>query len=288
MKLKYIANIKSGQDGAIFGNYIFRFDARGVGSVYDISALDFEAAEPFDLLPVSTFTLDKAEKIAPHSNAVTFGGEYFKEGDEFPLLYSNIYNNYAKAENKLCGVTCVYRIEREGNNFKSTLVQLIEIGFTDDRELWRSSGEVSDVRPYGNFVADAKGGSFWAFVMRDGEKETRYFRFAMPKLSDGEFDSEYGVKRVVLGAEDIEEKFDVPYHNYIQGATLHEDKIYEVEGFGKDVRSAIRIIDLKEKRQEIYFDFYAAGYEIEPEFIDFFGDRCIYSDAHGRVFLLTV
>ncbi len=280
--------MKSGQDGAIFKNYIFRLDQRGVGSVYDISTLDFDAAEPSDISPICIFTLDKAEKILPHSNSVSFGGEYFEEGDEFPLLYSNIYNNYAKAENKLCGVTCVYRIEREGNSFKSTLVQLIEIGFTDDRELWRSSGEVSDVRPYGNFVADAKNSKLWAFVMRDGEKETRYFRFAMPKLSDGELDLEYGVKKVVLREQDIEEKFDVPYHNYIQGAVCHEDKIYEVEGFGKDVRSAIRIIDLKEKRQEIYFDFYAAGYEVEPEFIDFFGERCIYSDAHGRVFLLSV
>ena len=27
-------------------------------------------------------------------------------------------------------------------------------------------------------------------------------------------------------------------------------------------------------------------YEYEPEFIDFWGEKCIYSDAHGNVFIL--
>jgi hypothetical protein len=288
MKLKHIANIKTGQDGAVFKDLIFRLDARGNCSVYNLSESIFESDAPTDILPIGEFLLDRAEQIVPHSNSVVFGSEYYAEGDEFPLLYTNIYNNYAKEENKRCGVCCVYRIEREKGSFKSTLVQLIEIGFTDSRELWRSSGEVNDVRPYGNFVVDVEKAKYWAYVMRDGERSTRYFRFSLPSVADGELDADIGVKKVVLFEKDIEEYFDTPYHNYVQGAVCHGDKIYEVEGFGKDVRSAIRIIDLKEKRQEIYFDFYAAGYEDEPEFIDFYGERCVYSDAHGRVFLLTV
>ena len=36
----------------------------------------------------------------------------------------------------------------------------------------------------------------------------------------------------------------------------------------------------------LFFDFFEAGYEVEPEFIDFYGEKCIYGDAHGRIFEL--
>ncbi len=286
MKIKHIVNMRSGQDGTIFGNLLFRFGASGNGFVYDLSGLDLTKDEPIELPVVSELTLDRIEEIAPHSNAVMFGTEYFAEGDEFPLLYSNIYNNYAKAEDKLCGVCCVYRVQREGERFFTTLVQLIEIGFTDDRELWRSSGEVADIRPYGNFVIDRENSKYYAFVMRDGERSTRYFAFSLPRLSDGELDPRFGVKKAVLSKDDILEYFDTPYHNFIQGAVFYKGKIYEVEGFHKDIRPAIRIIDTEKKKEELFFDFYEAGYVHEPEFIDFYKDNCLYGDAKGNLFLL--
>ena len=165
MEFKQIASSKYGQDGAIFGDLYFRFDHLGACSVYDLSALDFNTVA--ELSPIAEFTLDRADEIAPHSNAVCFGSEYYCEGDEFPLLYSNIYNNYAKAEDRLVGVCCVYRIFREVDGFSSRLVGLIEIGFTDDA-LWRSEG-VEDVRPYGNFVVDCERERLYAYVMRDGD-----------------------------------------------------------------------------------------------------------------------
>ena len=201
-------------------------------------------------------------------------------------FYSNIYNNYKNSDDKLVGVLCVYRIFRECGGFASSLVGLIEIGFTDDRELWRSPGEAADVRPYGNFVADNENGKYYAFVMRDGVKETRYFRFAMPKLSECGLDEKFGVRKAVLNASDIEEYFDVPYHNFIQGAIFNNGKIYEVEGFDANIHPVIRVIDTEKKCQELFFDFFEAGFEQEPEFIDFYGEKCIYSDGHGNVFLL--
>ena len=287
MEITKIAKIRGGQDGAIFGSTLIRFDSKGNASVYDISSLDL-SRDNGELSPIAEFTLDKVDILAPHSNSVVFGAEYFAEGDEFPLLYTNIYNTYAKAEDKMCGVCAVYRIIRDGKAFSSRLVGIIEIGFTDDRELWRSAGEVADIRPYGNFVIDTDAGKYWAYVMRDGDRKTRFFRFALPSLLGGKIDERFGVPRVVLTPADIEESFDTPYHNYMQGAVCYKGKIYEVEGFGKDVRSAIRIIDLSEKREELYFDFYEAGFEDEPEFIDFFRGECIYVDAHGNLFHLSV
>ena len=118
MKINYLAKIKSGQDGAIFGDYLLRFGADGRGKAYSLLPL----ANGEDPLELDSLTLDKSDLIVPHSNSVVFGNEYYAEGDEFPLMYTNIYNNYAKYEDTLRGVTCVYRVQREGNKFLTTLV----------------------------------------------------------------------------------------------------------------------------------------------------------------------
>ena len=171
MKVKHIAKISGGQDGAIRKNELFRFDTRGNCSVYDLN--DIEADNVRVLEPTGSFVLDRAPLIVPHSNSVCWGTEFFDPSDEYPLLYSNVYNNYAKAADKLIGVCCVYRVERDENGFKTTLVQLIEIGFTADPELWRAYPDRDGVRPYGNFVIDRDGGSYYAFVMRREELGTR-------------------------------------------------------------------------------------------------------------------
>lgn len=281
MKITKLANIRGGQDGAIYKDFLFRFSSKGGCSVYDMTALDGEPE------PISEFKLDKIDLIVPHSNSVIFGNEFFAPEDEFPLVYSNVYNNYAKTEDKRVGICCVYRLLREGNAFSTKLVQLIKIGFTDDRGLWRSSGDVEDKRPYGNFVVDTDKDQLWAFVMRDGAMQTRYFAFDLPKLADGEIGAS-GVREVTLTADMIKEYFDTPYHHYVQGAVFREGKIYSVEGFGEKIHPALRIIDTEKKRQLLHFDFFDAGYTDEAELIDFYGDRCIYGDHIGDLFELIL
>jgi len=283
MTIKQIAKIGAGQDGAIWKNELFRFNDKGDCLVYDL--LDIEEDTLKELLPMGSFRLDKADVIAPHSNAVSFGTEFFDPRDEYPLLYSNIYNNYAGSDNKLIGVCCVYRVQRTDKSFQTTLVQLIEIGFVDDPLLWKAYPDRDGVRPYGNFVIDRQGGYYYAFVMRNETLGTRYFKFKIPSLCDGEIDPIYGVKRVVLTSEDVLEKFDCPYHRFVQGAIAHNHCIYSTEGFEDEInRPAIRVIDLLEKSEEQYVDLWEKGYRVEPEMIDFYNGECDYSDAHGNLY----
>ena len=135
MKIQHVANIVGGQDGAIFGDELFRFDHKGNGKVYNLR--DLNPQEVCDLTPTATFVLDRADVLVPHANAVCFGTERYEPGDFYPLLYSNIYNNYAKTENPYIGVCCVYRLQKTADGFVTTLVQLIEIGFCEDATLWR-------------------------------------------------------------------------------------------------------------------------------------------------------
>ncbi len=238
--------------------------------------------------PISAFALDKVDILMPHSNAVTFGKEFFENDDEFPLLYTNIYNSYAGAQDKMKGVCAVYRLTRKGCDFDTKLVQIIEIGFVEDTSLWASVD--GDVRPYGNFTVDVDAGIYYGFTMRDGERKTRYFSFDLPKLSDGSFDEKFGANRVVLQKDDIKEFFDCDYHRFIQGAICHGGKIYSVEGFTNDPTNvpAMRIIDPVAKKQERIVLFPELGTTAEPEFVDFWQGNCCYGDGFGNLYILSL
>ncbi|MBQ8186118.1 MAG: hypothetical protein IJ037_04525 [Clostridia bacterium] len=259
-----------GQDGAMFGDWLIRFDARGHGHVFRIS----EEKE------VAAFTLGSAEKIVPHANAVVFGTEYISPDDEFPLLYSNIYNNYAKSDDRLEGTVCVYRLKRNGSDFSADLVQVIRIGFVHD-PAW-SDGD--DVRPYGNFVVDTDHNQLAAFTMRDRDQVTRYFTFDLPKSSDGVFCEEWGVPVVTLTQEDIRSRFDCPYSRYIQGACYHDGRVYSIEGFSDAKNPAkMQIVDLVRGELHAVIDLYAMGLTVEPEFVNVHDGVLYYSDARGQL-----
>lgn len=281
MKFEHISKIADGrQDGAIFGDYLFSFNHKGECTVYKMEDVLIGNSEPF-----SEFSLDKT--LIPHSNSVTFGNDFYYENDEFPCLYTNIYNNYANEEEKLPGTTLVYRIMRNGNKFTTKLVQIIKVGFCED-ELWSSKS--GDIRPYGNSVIDKENGIYYAFTMRDEEMITRYFAFDLPEVTAGEIDEKYNVKKVVLEKSNIKYYFDCPYHHFIQGGILNDGKIYSLEGFTGSVENppAMRIIDTKLKEEISYIKFEEYGLKVEPEMIDFYKNECIYGDHNGNIYKINL
>ena len=269
--------MESGQDGAVWKDTLFRFDASGNCKVYSLPRLN----------KIDSFVLDKSDVLKMHSNAVCFGCDYYADGDEFPLLYSNIYNNYAKAEDRFEGVCGVYRIYRENGDFTSKLVQVIRIGFTKDSDLWCSEN-MEDVRPYGNFVVDTDHRKLCAFTMRDEERHTRVFTFDLPTLSDGNYSELCGANIVILNPSDIRDQFNCTYSQYLQGACYFDGKIFSVEGFSDAENPArIQVFDLVEKRWHAAMDLFGYGMNIEPEFIAPYKDKLIYSDAHGRTWEMS-
>ncbi|MBQ4605591.1 MAG: hypothetical protein IJB15_02725 [Clostridia bacterium] len=284
MKLTHRAHMAFGaQDGAFFGDYMFRFNADGRCRVFDARPLDSSAGEIAELPLLTEFHTDPADPVVPHFNAVVFGNEYYAPGDAFPLLYANLYNNYAGAEDRLEGTCCVYRLQKTGDTFAMTLVQVIRIGFVQDT-LWRSAGDKPDVRPYGNFVIDTDRSLLHVFTMRDAEHVTRYFTFRLPKLAQGECSPFFGVPTVTLTKEDILSRFDTEYHLFIQGACCHEGKIYSSEGFNENIHPSLRVIDPAARKQLCHTDLVESGYTVEAEWIDFRNGICYYSDAHGNIY----
>ncbi len=288
MMIQPFAKIKSGrQDGAIYNGYLFSLDHAGLCTVYEMEGLKRSEGREADCF--SEFALDKSDLIAPHSNAVVFGKSFYDKTDEFPLLYTNIYNNYRDSDNKLLGVCLVYRLQKSGKVFESTLVQMIEIGFAEDKGLWRSEGEKEDVRPYGNFVIDTENERLYAYTMRDNTQTTRFFSFDLPEIGDGEMSPDYNVEKVVLKTSDIRDHFDCGYQHYIQGACFHKGKIYSLEGFAARTENppVLRIIDAEAKREADSVKLEDFGLETEPEMISFEKDICYYTDHCGNMYKLV-
>lgn len=271
IELVSLGKITPHQDGAIHNRLIFRFNNN---RKCDVSRLD-------DLSVIAHFEL--GGELVPHANSVCFGSEYYEDGDEFPLLYLNVYNNYAAQPDKLEGVTCVYRITRAGGSFRGDQVGLIRIGFVNDTALWRSpSGK--DVRPYGNFVIDRERGKLCVFVMRDDAQKTRHYIFELPKLSDGV--EENGLRVVTLTPDMIEKQFDTPYMRYMQGAAVRNGLLCSAEGFTNSSTNApaLRFIDCEAGRELAYVSLLERGITVEPELVEFAEDRLYYSDGHGSFY----
>jgi len=272
---KPIGKIKGGQDGAIYADVLFRFDAAG-------NARAFEADGT-----VTLFRLGDLDRIVPHANAVFFGTDFWEAGDEFPLLYINIYNNYSSKEDRKEGTCCAYRLRRTEDSFSAALVQVIKVGFVAQPE-WRSE-HVQDVRPYGNFVPEPSTGSLYAFVMRDEDKKTRFFRFAMPKATDGTYDTELGCNVVTLGLADCMGWFDTPWMCGMQGAACHDGYIYSSEGFSdSDVYPPVlRLIDLKNREEVMKIHLGELIPNVEPEFVEVYQGKVYYSDAEGDIYQVS-
>ena len=277
--MEKFAEMGNTQDGSVYGDWIFRFNASGAGMIHDMSTRKY----------VNTIALDSASlnRFKPHSNCTDFGCTYYQEGDEFPLFYANAYNNYDNKPDRKFGTVGVYRITREDRKFNAKLVQVIAIGFTKDKELWLS-GIGADKSPYGNMVVDRDNAKLWFFVPRDTNKTTRFFCFDIPAATDGTYSEEYGVNVVTLQKEDIICMFDAPYCNYLQGGCYHDGKIYSLEGMGTGVSpDVLRIFDLSTGKEDLVVDFFATGFWKEPEFIDFWNGELFFSDFSQTVYKLS-
>ena len=290
MKLTKIAKVESGQDICIHAGFLFDFVAHGkcLGEVSVYTMEDIHSAGGAEPDPVCRFILDGTDKIIPHANAVFFGNEYYEDGDEFPILYANVYNTYAKFEDRHEGVLLAYRVWRSGNDFSSKLVQAIRIGFVEELDMWMSLENRGDVRPYGNFILDNETNTLYAFVMRDKPFNTRYFAFKMPSFKDGGLCEKYGVNTVTLGKEDIIKYFDTDYHRAIQGAAFHGGRVYSLEGgaLGAKSPAGIRIVDPEAERLSYYNCFLDNGVFDEPEGIDFYEGKCYYVCGYGDTYIL--
>lgn len=243
-----IGNFIGQQGGCVYGDYLFRFNTDDTFRVYDIPTKSY----------IGAFTLDGGLK--PHCNSAVFGNEKYNSSDEFPLLYVNAYNTQGLPK----GTCYVHRIARSGNNFSTTLVQTIRIGFTDD-PIW-TSGSI-DTRPYGNFAVDCDNSFLYVYTLRNEDNKTRFFKFALPKLSDG--------STVTISKDAILEYWDCDFFPYIQDNHYYKGKLYLCTGYGNEYNGYIRVVDVIRKQEVSTINLNEIGLAIEPECIDIYDGHLI-------------
>ncbi|MBE6981357.1 MAG: hypothetical protein E7437_03430 [Ruminococcaceae bacterium] len=285
MEVRRLTKIARGQDGAVWGKYLFRFQMDGSCHVYDLD--EMKPTAPGGYQPaLCCMDLHKTDRLVPHCNGVFFGTQFYAPDDEFPLLYANIYNNYKDFDDRRAGQCCVYRVQREKDRFTTTLVQLLKVDFTDVSGLWCSE-HGADQRPYGNFVIDREAEKLYAFTMIDDLQVTRFFGFSIPRVSQGTWDPDLDIRVHTLTREDIREQFDCEYQRFIQGVCCHKGIIYSLEGLAQFPQEhGLAIISTEQKCRLQTYRFSDCGLHIEPELIDFYNGQCIYADNAGNCYAL--
>lgn len=264
-----LGNIKKMQDGATYGNNLIEMDSSNHGIVYDINSYE----------EIGTITLDKT--ISMHSNSVCFGAEKYDEQDEFPLMYTNVYNNYSSDEDRREGICGVFRLVKDvPGNYYGQLVQLIKIGFTEDLSLWKSKKDGSDFRPYGNFVVDTDNNRLYAYVMRDSEQITRFFEFECPTVDKSET-----YTNIVLGKEDIISSFDLVFYSALQGVTYFDGMLYSLDGFQN---AMIHVVNLKEQCLYATLKLSEMGMAYEPEAIFSMENSVVFANSTGNVYRIMM
>ena len=185
-----------------------------------------------------------------HCNSVCFGSSYFKEGDEFPLLY--VSTGYASD-----GYTgaLVYRVIRDKDKFSFSPVQTIRLPVLK---------------------------SFWTEFIPDGDycyvcytSDTIVYKMRLPSVNDGDV--------ILDGSKDAIEVFQFPPQpeeiksSRNQGRMFHNGKIIYPSGVpGAGEASILFILDLKTRTYEHIFDFPSMGFPTESESIFFWKDKlCI-------------
>lgn len=230
-----------GQDAVQSGNYFFACRNNGV--------IVMKRKDTGANLKVLT-----PSGITPHCNSAVWGNKYTSD-DVFPLIYANAYDATGYPNGR-CYALRLSDLSATGVPQTISVVQTITVGFASG-EPWTDE---NDIRPYGNFFVDAENGFLWAYTLRDADKVTRFFKFALPDLANSE---------VTLTTADILEQFDVPYMAYIQGNTFQDGKAYILSGMGTETYNGmLNVVDLSARSIVSIVNLNKIGLAIEPEFIN--------------------
>lgn len=244
----------SRQGCAVFGNYLFQFyDKNAVAGVFHLPDGAFVADIPMEAH--GTY----------HNNNVEFSECYFREGDEFPLIYAGQEN---AGEHKVL----VHRIWRDGTAFHAETVQEIILPSSLESGVW-----------YPNIALDNQARKMYvtgycnsSWNRCSGDNAVVLLNFDLPSPSSG--------SRVVLSAADIRSRVVMEFRVATQGACIRNGRIYQVFGVPSYGATSLCCHDLETGALIWSRDLASSGISEEPEGLDFYGDELVVLDVKGNIF----
>lgn len=231
------------QGAACYGDYLFCFTANNTTCwIFDLS----------DGSLVQTITIpaeDRGFVSDCHCNTVNFGTEFYDPSDEFPLLY--VSTGYSDGTDT---GALVYRIVNTGGIYSLNLVQTFKFPGTSWTE-FITAGEM-------------------CYVLA----QNSYYRFFLPKLSEGDVTFDYSQ---ALGETKITDKPAWYNGSRGQGELFVEGKIYYVSGVPSSEKLLFIVINLETGNREVEIDLGTLGITREPEALFVWGQRLCVS-FHNR------
>jgi hypothetical protein len=248
---------KSAQGMAIHGDNVFLLNNGGHCRVYDLKSK--KMLVEFDLASADEPSLN-------HANCANFGVEYPRGNDLFPALYVSQY-----WEPGLCSVES---ITPTGPLAVQTL--RLKIKGTSNRVDWFVDKERKNICILTRISKEA--------IDDKGSKSYLIARLPLPPLPPA------GKKSVTFTEKDIIDKFEITFHNLLQGGTARDGLIYLPTGNrakapdSKDKDRALIIVDVSERKISRTIDLNDTIWK-EPEDVDFYnGTLLLYCGQSGGLY----
>ncbi len=242
------------QGSVIVGDHLFQFtDRNGTVRVYHMPDGKMLGGIPMEYTP--TF----------HNNNIEASAFYYREGDEFPVIYASQEN---KAEHKVVA----YRIFRDGDGFDKEIVQVINLPAPLEAGVF-----------YTNVILDIQTGSMYITgYNRDSWSSATdgnglvLLEFALPSPSEG--------KELTLTTRQILSRRNFPFRVATQGASIRNGRIYQVYGVPGSGPTSLVCAELSKGRVLWVRDLPSCGIDNEPEGLSFYKDELIVVDVMGNVY----
>jgi hypothetical protein len=261
-----------------------------------------QVTEYLDVNPLSTIKSSNAQIIVScydsnknylgqftktQDSLIKNSGQWFTTNTEINIKTLKSINENVEYVRLLCnfGVETIPNVSiTYDNDITDTLVQLLKVGFVDNPELWWVTNNTG-ARIFGNFIADDKNGFLYVYVIDNDNNVTKWHKFYLPKITDGEYDPDYGCLVFTLEEEDIIESWTTDYFAYPQGCCCYDNKLWVTYGGGVNASGVgyarMVVIDLTTKTVIATIDFADAGITDEPEGVDFYKGDCYYNSMNN-------
>lgn len=240
------------QGGTNFGRYYVQTITGGA----EFYLYDIELNELLAVIPLV------GDGNAYKNNNANFGTEYYDVSDPMPLLYVSSAYDYE---------INVFRFYVENDTWKVMTVQTISYPTIDNEAGFYSC----------NVVLDNENGFLYltplSYIYTTLENEQHFYKFRMPKLSDGD------VELSIADAIDHCAVWD--YIHAPQGALIVNGYLYQLHGVGN---AFLRVFDFEQGKYIKTYNLFNYGYNMEPESLGYYNGTFYSMDDSLEVWRISI
>lgn len=240
------------QGGTNFGRYYVQTITGGA----EFYLYDIELNELLAVIPL------EGDGSAYKNNNANFGTEYYDVSDPMPLLYVSSAYDYE---------INVFRFYVENDTWKVMTVQTISYPTIDNEAGFYSC----------NVVLDNENGFLYltplSYIYTTLENEQHFYKFRMPKLSDGD------VELSIADAIDHCAVWD--YIHAPQGALIVNGYLYQLHGVGN---AFLRVFDFEQGKYIKTYNLFNYGYNMEPESLGYYNGTFYSMDDSLEVWRISI